>query len=213
MKAIIDCNSFYCSCERLFRPELYSKPVVVLSNNDGCIVSRSDEAKAIGVEMAGPYFKAKPLILKHGVATFSSNYNLYGDLSWRVMETLRQLLPPNTVEVYSVDECFIDLSHIPIKELRSFCLHLKDTVEQWTGIKVSIGVAPTKVLSKVANRLAKKHKLATNCVLVLDSPRKTQQALEKTLVADIWGVGRQYATKLQLYNINNAFELSKQTTD
>lgn len=213
MKAIIDCNSFYCSCERLFRPELANRAVVVLSNNDGCIVSRSDEAKAIGVEMAGPYFKAKPLILKHGVATFSSNYNLYGDLSWRVMETLRQLLPPNTVEVYSVDECFIDLSHIPIKELRAFCMHLKDTVEQWTGIKVSIGVAPTKVLSKVANRLAKKHKLATNCVLVLDSPRKTQQALEKTLVEDIWGVGRQYATKLQLYNINNAFELSKQNID
>jgi len=109
MKAIIDCNSFYCSCEKLFKPHLEGKPVVVLSNNDGCIVSRTDEAKKIGVEMAGPYFKAKPLIEKYGVTTFSSNYNLYGDISWRVMETLRSILPPGTVEVYSVDEAFLDL--------------------------------------------------------------------------------------------------------
>lgn len=210
MKGIIDCNSFYCSCERLFNPAIANSAVVVLSNNDGCIVSRSDEAKALGIEMAGPYFKAKPLIERFGVATFSSNYNLYGDLSWRVMETLRMLLPPKTVEVYSVDECFIDLNHIPLKELQLFCTHLKDTVEQWTGIKVSIGVAPTKVLSKVANRLAKKHKVVTNCVLVLDTPRKIEQALQKTAVEDIWGVGRQYSIKLRLYNINNALELSKQ---
>ena len=209
MKAIIDCNSFYCSCEKLFLPHLEGRPVVVLSNNDGCIVSRTDEAKKIGVEMAGPYFKAKPLIEAHGVATFSSNYNLYGDLSWRVMETLRTLLPAGCVEVYSVDEAFLDLSHIAAENLKDFAFHIKDTVEQWTGIKVSIGVAPTKVLSKVANRLCKKHKAITNCVLVLDTPRKLEQALEKTPVADIWGVGHQYAKKLQLYQINNALELSK----
>ncbi len=208
MKAIIDCNSFYCSCERLFKPHLANKPVVVLSNNDGCIISRSDEAKALGVEMAGPYFKAKPLIEKYGVAAFSSNYNLYGDLSWRVMETLRILLPPHCVEVYSVDECFIDLSHIAKKELYSFSLHLRETVEQWTGIKVSIGVAPTKVLSKVANRLSKKNKEATNCVLVLDTPRKTEQALQRTPIDDVWGVGHQYAEKLRRMNIHTAFELS-----
>ena len=109
MKAIVDCNSFYCSCERLFKPHLDNKPVVVLSNNDGCIISRSDEAKAFGVQMAGPYFLAKPLIEKHNVATFSSNYNLYGDLSWRVMETLRMMLGEDKVEVYSVDESFLDL--------------------------------------------------------------------------------------------------------
>ena len=108
MKAIVDCNNFYCSCERLFKPHLDSKPVVVLSNNDGCIISRSDEAKKLGVEMAGPYFMAKPLIQKHGVAVFSSNYNLYGDLSWRVMETLRMMLGKKNVEVYSVDEAFLD---------------------------------------------------------------------------------------------------------
>ena len=110
MKAIVDCNNFYCSCERLFKPWLENKPVVVLSNNDGCIVSRSDEAKRLGVEMAGPYFLAKPLIEKHDIAVFSSNYNLYGDLSWRVMETLRVLLGKKNVEVYSVDEAFVDLS-------------------------------------------------------------------------------------------------------
>ena len=210
MKAIVDCNSFYCSCERLFLPRLQNKPVVVLSNNDGCIISRSDEATKLGVAMAGPYFKAKPLIEKYGVATFSSNYNLYGDLSWRVMETLRMLLPPGTVEVYSVDECFIDLSHIKPDELQAFAVYLKETVEEWTGIKVSIGVAATKVLSKVANRLSKKHKEATQGVLVLDTPGRIQQALQKTPVEDVWGVGYQYAEKLRRLNINSAYDLSKQ---
>jgi DNA polymerase V len=213
MRAIVDCNSFYCSCERLFRPALANKPVVVLSNNDGCIISRSDEAKALGVEMAGPYFKAKPLIEKYGVATFSSNYNLYGDLSWRVMESLRMILPPGAVEVYSVDECFLDLKHIPIAELQAFTLYLKEVVEQWTGIKVSIGVAPTKVLSKVANRLAKKHKQLTNCILVLDTPRKIEQALQKTPIEEVWGVGYQYATKLRRLEINTALDLSKKTIE
>lgn len=208
MRAIVDCNSFYCSCERLFQPHLANKPVVVLSNNDGCIISRTDEAKQLGVEMAGPYFMAKPLIEKYGVATFSSNYTLYGDLSWRVMETLRKLLPPGTVEVYSVDESFLDLSHIPPKELTDFSRYLRETIEQWTGIQVSIGVAPTKVLSKVANRLSKKNKAATNCVLVLDTPRKIEQALDRTPIDDIWGVGRQYAEKIHGMQIHTALELS-----
>lgn len=208
MFAIVDCNSFYCSCERLFKPYLKSAPVVVLSNNDGCIISRSDEAKALGVEMAGPYFKAKPLIAKYGVTTFSSNYHLYGDLSWRVMETLRMLVPDGHVEVYSVDEAFVDLSHISREDLAAFSMHLRETVEQWTGIKVSIGVAPTKVLSKVANRLSKKHKEATNCVLVLDTPRKVELALLKTPIADVWGVGYQYSEKLRRMGIETAFDLS-----
>jgi DNA polymerase V len=164
LKAIIDCNSFYCGCERLFKPHLDNKPVVVLSNNDGCIVSRTDEAKKLGVQMAGPYFQAKPLIEKYGVATFSSNYNLYGDLSWRVMETLRILLGKENVEVYSVDEAFLEFDDFKNLDLQQEALRIRKTVEQWTGIKVSIGVAPTKVLSKVANRLAKKDKLATECV-------------------------------------------------
>lgn len=208
MKAIIDCNSFYCSCEKLFKPSLEGKPVVVLSNNDGCIVSRTDEAKQLGIAMAGPYFEAKPLIEKYEVATFSSNYNLYGDLSWRVMETLRTLLPPGAVEVYSVDEAFLDLAHVPPGNLHAFAVSIKNTVEQWTGIKVSIGVAPTKVLSKIANRLCKKNKAATNCVLVLDSPEKIKEALLNTPIEDVWGVGHQYAKKLRLYQVNNAYELS-----
>lgn len=209
MYAIVDCNSFYCSCERLFLPHLKDKPVVVLSNNDGCIISRSDEAKNLGVEMAGPYFKAVPLIKKYGVATFSSNYHLYGDMSWRVMETLRSLVPQGHVEVYSVDEAFIDLSHIAPRDISAFSMHLRETVELWTGIKVSVGVAPTKVLSKVANRLSKKHKEATSCVLVLDTPRKIEQALQKTPIADVWGVGYQYSEKLRRMNIETAFDLSK----
>jgi DNA polymerase V len=208
MFAIVDCNSFYCSCERLFKPALKEKPVVVLSNNDGCIISRSDEAKNLGVEMAGPYFKAQPLIAKHGVATFSSNYHLYGDLSWRVMETLRILVSKERVEVYSVDEAFVDLSHISKEHIAAFSMHLRETVEQWTGIQVSIGVAPTKVLSKVANRLSKKHKEKTNCVLVLDTPRKIEQALQRTPVEDIWGVGYQYAEKLYRMDIKTAYDLS-----
>ncbi|MDI9363790.1 MAG: Y-family DNA polymerase [Flavobacterium sp.] len=208
MKAIIDCNSFYCSCERLFRPDLEHKPVVVLSNNDGCIISRSDEAKDFGVEMAGPYFKAKPLIEAHGVVTFSSNYNLYGNLSWRVMETIRMLIGAANVEVYSVDEAFLNLDKIPKQKLHETVRTIKDTVEMWTGIKVSIGVAPTKVLSKVANRLAKKNKEATNCILILDTPRKIEQALQRTEVEDIWGVGNQYAQKLRHMQIVTAWQLS-----
>lgn len=197
MKAIIDCNNFYCSCERLFKPNLDKKPIVVLSNNDGCIISRSDEAKKLGVEMAGPYFMAKPLIKKHDVAVFSSNYNLYGDLSWRVMETLRIMLGKKNVEVYSVDEAFLDLSIFPPEDLPAVAKEIRETVEQWTGIKVSVGVAPTKVLAKLANRLSKKNKEQTNCVMVLDTDEKIIEALRKTPVGDIWGVGYQYAQKLK----------------
>jgi DNA polymerase V len=214
MKAIIDCNNFYCSCERLFKPALQNKPVVVLSNNDGCIISRSDEAKALGVEMAGPYFKAKPLIQKYGVSVFSSNYNLYGDLSWRVMETLRSIVGKQNVEVYSVDEAFIDLSIFPVEELQQIATQIKDTVEQWTGIKVSIGVAPSKVLSKLANRLAKKNKEKTNCVVVLDTEEKIKRALEITPVGDIWGVGGRYAHKLKEdWFITDALQLSKMSEE
>jgi len=208
MKAIVDCNNFYCSCERLFKPHLDRKPVVVLSNNDGCIISRSDEAKKLGVEMAGPYFMAKPLIEKHKVSVFSSNYNLYGDLSWRVMETLRIMLGKKNVEVYSVDEAFLDLSIFPQEDLPAIAMEIRETVEQWTGIKVSVGVAPTKVLAKLANRLSKKDKEKTGCVMVLDTEEKIIEALRKTPVGDIWGVGYQYAQKLkEFWCIYDALQL------
>lgn len=195
--AIIDCNNFYCSCERLFKPHLDKQPVVVLSNNDGCIISRSDEAKKLGVEMAGPYFMAKPLIEKHKVSVFSSNYHLYGDLSWRVMETLRMLLGKHNVEVYSVDEAFLNLSIFPVEDLQKIAVQIRESVEQNTGIKVSVGVAPTKVLAKLANRLSKKNKEQTKCIAVLDTEEKIIAALQKTPVEDIWGIGRQYAAKLK----------------
>ena len=214
MKAIVDCNNFYCSCERLFKPKLDNKPVIVLSNNDGCIVSRSDEAKKLGVEMAGPYFMAKPLIEKHNVAVFSSNYNLYGDLSWRVMETLRIMLGKKNVEVYSVDEAFVDLSIFSPDDLQAIARQIRETVETWTGIKVSVGVAPTKVLAKLANRLSKKDKKKTDCVMVLDTDEKIMEALRKTPVDDIWGVGRQYAEKLkQHFCIYDALQLSRMTEE
>ena len=144
MIAIVDCNSFYCSCERVFRPDIRRKPVVVLSNNDGCIISRSDEAKNLGVGMAVAYHQNKDLIESNGIEVFSSNYILYGDMSRRVMDTLRNLVGTENVEVYSVDEAFLDLSHVPPDELYAQSLMIRETVEQWTGIEVSIGVAPTK---------------------------------------------------------------------
>ncbi|MFT3825821.1 MAG: Y-family DNA polymerase [Chitinophagaceae bacterium] len=210
MKAIVDCNSFYCSCERLFRPDLKDKPVVVLSNNDGCIISRSDEARALGVPMGEPFFLAQHLIQKHDIAVFSSNYHLYGDMSWRVMETLRQLLPENNrhVEVYSVDEAFIDLSHVPPEEIHSTALQIRKVVEQWTGISVSIGVAPTKTLAKLANHIAKKNKKATNCVHVLATREEQVAAMRATRIDDVWGVGRAYAKKLVNMGITSAWELS-----
>jgi DNA polymerase V len=206
--AIVDCNSFYCSCERVFRPDLDAKPVVVLSNNDGCIISRSDEAKHLGVGMAAPYFKNKDIIEQHDVKTFSSNYNLYGDMSRRVMDTLRAIVGEKNVEVYSVDEAFLNLSHIPFDKLNDVAYELKETVEMWTGIKVSVGVASTKVLSKVANRLSKKNKIESNCVMVLDTPYKIEQALKKTAIEDVWGIGFQYAEKLKRLGIYTAFDLS-----
>ncbi|MBL7743622.1 MAG: Y-family DNA polymerase, partial [Chitinophagaceae bacterium] len=170
--------------------------------------SRSDEAKKLGVEMAGPYFMAKPLMEKHNVSVFSSNYNLYGDLSWRVMETLRMMLGKKNVEVYSVDEAFLDLSIFPEYELQDLALKIRETVEQWTGIKVSVGVAPTKVLAKLANRLSKKNKQETQCVMVLDTEEKIIEALQRTPVEDIWGVGYRYAQKLkEFWGIYDALQL------
>ena len=207
MKAIVDCNNFYCSCERLFRPDLELKPVVVLSNNDGCIISRTDEAKKLGVGMASPYYQNRHVIEKNQVAVFSSNYNLYGDLSMRVMDTLRELVGPLSVEVYSVDEAFLDLAHILPHHLTPLLTRIKSTVELWTGIRVSVGAAPTKVLSKVANRLSKKDKKGTQGMMILDNDEKIRRALEATAVDDIWGVGRQFAVKLRGLGIDNGWQL------
>src|SRR5579871_4873217 len=207
MKAIIDCNSFYCSCERVFQPKLWNKPVVVLSNNDGCIVSRSDEAKNLGVKMAGPYFQARHIIEKNDVAVFSSNYHFYGDMSMRVMDTLRAMVGKDNVEVYSVDEAFLNLDKIPADELISFAYTLRETVEMWTGISVSVGVAPTKTLAKIANHIAKRDKEKTKCVTLLLTEEDLRKALQQTRVSGIWGVGGAYANKLINWGITSAWEL------
>lgn len=205
VKAIIDCNSFYASCERVFQPALWHKPVVVLSNNDGCIIARTDEAKALGIPMAAPYFKGKELMEKNGVTVFSSNYCLYGDMSHRVMTTLHRLVP--RIEVYSVDEAFADLGNIAPHDLEPFVRHLQNTVYQWTGIPVSIGAAPTKTLAKVANRLSKKNKAHTQGIQLLLTAAQQVEALQQTPVEEIWGIGRANASKLRARNIHTALQL------
>lgn len=213
MKAIVDCNSFYCSCEKVFKPELYNQPVVVLSNNDGCIISRNDEAKQLGINMTGPYFMARPLIEANNVAVFSSNYNLYGDMSWRVMEVLKQAVGEDNVEVYSVDEAFLHLEDFTLDQLQKLSEDIRDTIDQWTGIKVSIGVAPTKTLSKLANKIAKKNKQDTNCVYLLETEDKIRDALKDTMVGDIWGIGGRYAAKLEQLGILTAWDVRNLTEE
>jgi DNA polymerase V len=207
MKAIVDCNNFYCSCERLFKPHLKTIPVVVLSNNDGCIISRSDEAKKLGIKMAQAYFLSKPLLQQYRITAFSSNYNLYGDMSKRVMDTMQSMFPSTCIEVYSVDEAFVDLSNVPAKDLHATVKELKERIGQWTGIPVSIGVASTKTLAKIANRLAKENKEKSRCMLILDTPGKVDAALKRTPINEIWGVGKQYATKLEKLEVKTAFDL------
>lgn len=206
MFAIVDCNNFYASCERVFNPVLEHQPVVVLSNNDGCIIARSAEAKAIGMKMGTPIFEAQKLIRKHQIAVFSSNYPLYGDMSNRVMDTLRQIVPD--VEVYSIDEAFLNLrgTEAMYGNLNSLGRQLREKVRKWTGIPISIGIAPTKTLSKIGNRLAKKRPEA-NGVHVMDNDVTIQDALEATAVEDIWGIGRQYAAFLYQSGIKNGWQL------
>jgi len=200
--ALIDCNSFYVSCERLFNPKIRNKPVVVLSSNDGCIISRSNEAKALGIKMGEPYFKAKDIIVKNNVHVFSSNYSLYGDLSRRVMRTLKRF--NSEIEIYSIDEAFLDLSNFPDEEIENIGKEIRDIVLQWTGIPTSIGIAKTKTLSKVANHIAKKTKSG---VVSLIGVKDIDPILEKVEVNDIWGVGKQL-TKFFIKNgINNAKQL------
>lgn len=201
--ALCDCNNFYASCERVFDPSLNGKPVVVLSNNDGCVIARSNEAKALGIQMGDPFFKIRNLVEHSHVKAFSSNYVLYGDMSDRVMHTLAMFTP--NVEIYSIDECFLDLGNFYDIDLFQYAWEIKRTVTKWTGIPVSLGVAPTKALAKVANKLAKKSAKA-NGVLVLTEPYHIQKALEATRIEDVWGVGRQYAKFLQNHQIHTALD-------
>lgn len=201
MFALVDCNNFYVSCERVFNPALNGWPVVVLSNNDGCVIARSEESKALGIKMGTPEFKCRELIRNSGVVVFSSNYPLYGDMSSRVMTTLADLAPD--IEVYSIDEAFLDMAGFRRFDLPSYAAHIRRTVRKHTGIPVSIGIGPTKTLAKVANRMAKKNP-AMHGVCILETEEKIRTALEQTMVGDIWGIGRQWNLLLQAGNIRTA---------
>ena len=198
--ALIDCNSFYVSCERLFNPKINNKPVVVLSNNDGCVISRSTEAKRIGIKMGEPYFKVKELVRKNNVHIFSSNYALYGDISRRVMKTLKSF--SDKIEIYSIDEAFVDLSHVEDKEIENYGKEIRDRILKWTGIPTSVGIAKTKTLSKVANHIAKKNKSG-----VIYLKENIDEYLKDFYISDIWGVGKQLS-KLYIKNgIDTAYKL------
>ena len=210
MFALVDCNNFYASCERVFDPALRNRPVVVLSNNDGCIIARSDEAKALGFKMGDPYFEARPLIERHRVAVFSSNYALYGDMSSRVAEALRGFSPD--VEQYSIDEAFLGLGGIPADGLIAHAAELRRTVGRWTGIPVSVGVAATKTLAKVANYIAKK-RAGTGGVFVIADEAERIAAIEAFPIGEVWGIGRRWAASLARHGIGTALRYAELPDD
>ena len=202
--ALVDCNNFFCSCERVFDPPLQGKPIVVLSNNDGCIISRSDEAKALGIPMGAPLHEQQDVIRKHGVHVFSSNYTLYGDMSARVMSILRDEVP--AIEVYSIDEAFLQLPEgFSEEQVRA----LRAKVLQWTGIPVCIGIGTTKLLAKLANRHAKKNKVLTGGVFDLTQYWDPDSILADTPTDGLWGVGRNLATRLKRMGISTALEFKQ----
>ena len=204
MFAIIDCNNFYASCERLFRPDLNQKPIVVLSNNDGCVIARSNEAKDLNIKMGQPYFQIQEWCEKHKVHVFSSNYTLYGDLSARVMQTIESEWPD--IEIYSIDEAFLDLKSLPIEAHESFCLKLREKILKNVGIPTSIGIGSNKTLAKAANYLAKKSRQKTVFKIIQE-----KHWLEQIPVEEIWGIGRRWAKKLHDLHIDTALDLSAQS--
>lgn len=208
MYALVDCNNFYVSCERVFQPRYEGVPVVVLSNNDGCLISRSDEAKALGFKMGEPYHLALPRLREHGVRVFSSNYALYGDMSRRVLRVLSEFTPE--VDVYSIDEAFLNLngmSYCADQGLGAYAQAIRKTVYDHVGIPTAVGVAPTKTLAKMANRLARKRPLKER-MFVLETIEQCQAALQQTAVGDVWGIGRRYAQKLEAAGLQTAADLA-----
>lgn len=203
--ALVDCNNFYVSCERVFNPSLEGKPVVVLSNNDGCIIARSAEAKALGIKMGTPFFKSFGIIKRHGVKVFSSNYTLYGDMSRRVMHALQHFTPQ--LEVYSIDEAFMSLDGLKYTNITDYAQGIRASVKRWTGIPVSIGIGPTKVLSKIANKIAKGNPELNGVFNIGDLP-PMDDTLASIEVDDVWGIGRRYARFLNRHGIFNANQLA-----
>lgn len=211
MFALIDCNNFYASCERVFRPDLNGKPVVILSNNDGCVIARSNEAKAMGIPMGAPAFKFEKLFKENNVHVFSTNFPLYGDMSNRVMNILSDFSPD--MEIYSIDECFLKLHGFELFNLQEHGLNMRLKVVKWTGIPISVGIAPTKALAKAANRIAKKFPERTNGVYIIDTDEKREKALKWLKIEDVWGIGRKHAKRLQDIGIFTAFDFIKLSDD
>jgi DNA polymerase V len=201
--ALVDCNNFYASCERVFNPALQQRPVVVLSNNDGCIVARSNEAKALGIPMGAPYHQNKELIQKNGVVVFSSNYQFYGDMSHRVMDSLRMFVPD--MEVYSIDEAFLRLDGFAEHDLFDMAVDIRTKVHQWTGIPTSFGIAPTKTLAKIANHVAKKR--TREGVFDMRDPAIQSEIMRDLPVEELWGISHRWGKKLRAIGIHTALQL------
>ena len=205
MYGLVDCNNFYVSCERVFNPLLRDKPVVVLSNNDGCIIARSNEAKSLGIPMGAPLHLYKTLIKKNKIFTYSSNYTLYGDMSSRVMNSLNYFVPD--MEIYSIDEAFLSLKKFNNKTLLDEMFTIRQSIYQWTGIPVSIGVGPTKTLAKLANKMAKKH--SSNGIYILTISNQLTNILNDLQLEDIWGISKGWANRLKSIGINNPLQLQQ----
>ena len=203
---LVDCNNFYCSCERVFHPDLIGKPVVVLSNNDGCVIARSNEAKALGLKMGDPFYQVKDMLEKNNVAVFSSNYNLYGDMSKRVMSLLSRYTPKLTQ--YSIDEAFLDFSGMD--NLQEYGKEIVRRIVKGTGIPVSLGIAPTKTLAKMASKYAKKYK-GYEGVCLIDTDEKREKALKLFEIGDVWGIGHRNTKKLEYYGIKSARDLTQKS--
>lgn len=206
MYALVDCNNFYVSCERVFQPQLNNKPVVVLSNNDGCVISRSSEAKQLGISMGAPEFQLREKIKANGIYVFSSNYALYGDLSGRVMRLLTHFTP--NVEVYSIDEAFLNFEGMKIANYESYGAKMKTLIHKCVGIPICVGFAPSKALAKVANKIAKKFPDRTQGIYVIDTEEKRLKALKWTKVEDVWGIGFRLAKKMAAKNIRTAYDFT-----
>ena len=205
MYGLVDCNNFYVSCERVFNPSLRGKPVVVLSNNDGCIIARSNEAKALGIPMGAPLHLYKTLIKQNKIFTYSSNYTLYGDMSSRVMSVLNYFIP--NIEIYSIDEAFLNLKNFNIQSLQDEMFKIRERIYQWTGIPVSIGIGPTKTLAKLANKIAKKN--SSNGVYILTVSTQLIHILSNMKLEDIWGVSKGWGNRLRSIGINNPRHLQQ----
>lgn len=206
MFALVDCNNFYASCERVFQPQWENKPIVILSNNDGCVIARSNEAKALGVPMGAPAFQYKSLFSQKNIQVFSSNYPLYGDMSSRVMRILERYTP--NIEIYSIDEAFLQFKGFEHFNLDQQARKMKKQVQQWTGIPISIGIAPSKGLAKIANKIAKKYAHKTGGIYSINTEEQRVKALKWTAVRDIWGIGRRHAQRLETEGVKTAYDFS-----